>query len=250
MISSRAWLRHYSANNVMRILQQCPNARDVRAFGAWLNAGRPVCKGERGIRILAPMRYRAEDEESEPEREDGCRRYEVRGFTVTTVFDVSQTEGGPAPEPDGVVPQELRGLAPDQLWDQVAAMVTTRGYTVEHGDCGEAYGYVHYPTRTVRVRGDVDPAQAVKTLTHELAHILCEHSTREGLSRQRAEVEAESVACVVGSVMGLETLDYSVPYVAGWADDSDVAHAAAARVMAVADQITAHLIEHAEQAAA
>lgn len=172
LISSRAWLRHYSANNVMRILQQCPHARDVRAFRAWLNAGRPVRKGERGLRILAPMRYRAEDEETEPEREDavGVRRYEVRGFTVTTVFDISQTEGDPAPEPDGVVPQELRGVAPDQLWDQVAAMITERGYTLERGDCGDAYGYVHYSTRTVYVRGDVDPAQAVKTLTHERPH--------------------------------------------------------------------------------
>src|SRR5699024_1169307 len=121
LISSPAWLRHYSANNVMRILQQCPHARDVRAFGAWLNAGRPVRRGERGIRVLAPMRYRTEpDEETEAERQDGARRYEVRGFTVTTVFDISQTEGEPVAEPVGVVPQELRGVAPDQLWDQVA----------------------------------------------------------------------------------------------------------------------------------
>src|SRR5699024_12840874 len=44
LVTSRAWLRHYSLNNVLMILQQYPDATDVRAFGAWLKAGRPVRK--------------------------------------------------------------------------------------------------------------------------------------------------------------------------------------------------------------
>ena len=248
LITSRAWLRHYSLNNVLMILSQYPHASDVRSFGAWLKAGRPVRQGERGIRILAPLRYRAKGDADEQDT-DSQPGYEIRGFTVTTVFDVSQTEGEPATEPVNAVPRELRGAAPDQLWDQVAAMVTARGYTLERGDCDDAYGYVDYPARTVRVRDGVDPAQAIKTLTHELAHILCEHPSRTDLTRERQEVEAESVACLVSSVMGLDTLAYSVPYVAGWAHDVDDSHAAATRVMTVADQITEHLVDNAPVAA-
>ncbi|WP_236572287.1 ArdC-like ssDNA-binding domain-containing protein [Nocardiopsis sp. FR4] len=250
MVTSRAWLRRYSVNNLMLILHQYPDARDVRAFGAWLKVGRHVRRGERGIRILAPVRYRVEEESESTETDDTGRRYQVRGFTVETVFDVSQTDGDPLPEPANAVPVELRGAAPEHLWNQVAAMVAARGYKLERGDCGDAYGYVDYRTRTVRVRDNVDPAQAVKTLTHELAHILCDHHTRTGLTRQRREVEAESVACLVSAVMGLDTLAYSVPYVAGWADDTDAAHTSAEHVMAVADQITEHLVEHARQAVA
>jgi len=250
LVTSRAWLRHYSLNNVLMILQQYPDATDVRAFGAWLKAGRPVRKGERGIRILAPLRYRIDPEETEQGSGENGSQYRIGGFTVTTVFDVSQTEGEPVTEPANAVPEELRGSAPEQLWEQVAAMVSTRGYMLERGDCGDAYGYVEHRSRTVRVRADVDPAQAVKTLTHELAHILCEHFTREGLTLQRMEVEAESVACLVSTFMGLDTLAYSVPYVAGWAADTDMAHNSAERVMAVADQITAHLVENARSTAA
>ncbi|WP_435113931.1 ArdC-like ssDNA-binding domain-containing protein [Nocardiopsis synnemataformans] len=247
MLTSRAWLRRYSVNNLVLILSQYPGARDVRAFGAWLKADRHVRRGERGIRILAPVRYRVTEESDTTETDETGARYQVRGFTVETVFDVSQTDGEPLPDPVNVVPVELRGTAPEDLWNQVAAMVTTRGYTLERGDCGDAYGYVDYHTRTVRVRDTVDSAQALKTLTHELAHILCDHHTRTGLTRQRREVEAESVACLVSAVMGLDTLAYSVPYVAGWAENTDAAHTSAEQVMAVADQITAHLIEHAPQ---
>lgn len=249
LMTSRARLRQYSLNNLLLIVKQCPHATDLRTFGAWLKVGRAVRVGEQGIRIREPLRYRAEADEAEQDGDDSEPGYEVRGFTVTSRFDVSQTYGEPVAEEDDAVPEELRGSAPDQLWEQVAAMVTARGYTLERGDCEDAYGYVHYPTRTVRVRADVDPAQAVKTLTHELAHILCEHPTRDGLTRQRAEVEAESVACLVTAVMGLDTLGYSVPYVAGWAEDAKVAHAAANRVMTVADQITDHLVNNAPVAA-
>lgn len=250
LIRSRAWFRHYSLNNVLMILKQCPHATDVRTFGAWLNAGRAVRTDERGIRIREPLRYRATAEDTDQDGDDSEPRYKVRGFTVAKRFDISQTYGEPVAEPVDAVPQELRGVAPDQLWELLAGMVTARGYTLERGDCGDAYGYVDYPVRTVRVCDDVDPAQAVKTLTHELAHILCEHSTRAGLNRAHAEVEAESVACLVTAVMGLDTLGYSVPYVAGWAEDAKVAHAAANRVMTVADQITHHLVNdpHAEAA--
>lgn len=250
LIRSRAWLRHYSLDNVLMILKQCPHARDVRTFGAWLNSGRAVRAGERGIRIREPLRYRAKAEDTDQDGDDTEPGYVVKGFTVATRFDISQTEGDPVAEPVDAVPQELRGAAPDQLWELLAGMVTARGYTLERGDCGDAYGYVDHPVRTVRVRDGVDPAQAVKTLTHELAHILCEHSTRAGLTRAHAEVEAESVACLVTAVMGLDTLGYSVPYVAGWAEDAKVAHAAANRVMTVADQITHHLVNDPHEEAA
>ena len=242
MVRSRAWLRRYSLNNLLLILTQHPGASDVRPFREWKRAGRYVRKGERGIRILAPIRYKVEPDDGE---DDGAPGYAVRAFKTTTVFDVSQTDGDPLPpQATQPVPEELNGTGPEHLWEDVAACVTEQGYTLERGDCDSAYGWVHYPSRTVRVRDDVSLAQATKTLVHELAHILADHETRT-VSRARCEVEAESVACLVSAMTGLDTLGYSVPYVAGWAETADEAHQAAGTVLDVADRITARLLEHA-----
>jgi hypothetical protein len=48
-------LAAYSPKNQERILSQCPAASDVRGFHAWLKAGRVVRKGQKGIKIVAPV---------------------------------------------------------------------------------------------------------------------------------------------------------------------------------------------------
>ena len=103
-------------------------------------------------------------------------------------------------------------------------MATGGGYRLERGPCHGANGWTDYTTRVVRVRDDVDPAQAVKTLAHELGHIHADHEhrfpqyARDHACRGQAEMEAESVAYLVTSEAGLDSTDYSVPYVAGWGD--------------------------------
>jgi hypothetical protein len=92
-----------------------------------------------------------------------------------------------------------------------------------------ANGATYYGERRVVVRPDLSGSQAAKTLTHELAHILCDHEKRESLSRDVREVEAESVACVVTAVCGLDSLD------------RETARKSAEPVFAVADKILAHL---------
>ena len=72
----------------------------------------------------------------------------------------------------------------------------------------------------VRVRADIDDAQAVKTLAHELGHLECGHVQDLPTyltCRGRCEVEAESVAYVVAAAHGLDASGYTFAYVAGWA---------------------------------
>jgi hypothetical protein len=52
-------------------------------------------------------------------------------FTQAYVFDISQTQGEPLPEPRH--PMLLQGQAPDGLWDQLAAQVRDAGYELEPG---------------------------------------------------------------------------------------------------------------------
>jgi hypothetical protein len=106
------------------------------------------------------------------------------------------------------------------MWDSLAAHATSLGYALECGDTGTANGWTNPDTRTVRVSDTLNDAHAAKTLTHEVAHIQCEHVTDMNEYRQhrgRTETEAESVAYIVAGVFGLDSTAYSVPYVAGWA---------------------------------
>ncbi|GAA3745246.1 hypothetical protein HDA32_005135 [Spinactinospora alkalitolerans] len=243
MIAARVWLRRYSLNNVLMIISQFPDATDVRPLSQWNETGRRVRKGQKGIRIFAPCRYKVRDDDGNEETDtNGDPVFQVRGFKLVSVFDVSQTEGDPLPAASDAAPQELQGIAPARLWDGIARQITARGFTVERGDCGHAYGWTRWDTRTVRMRASVDEAQAAKTLVHELAHIACDHEARRTTTpRALLEVEAESVACIVVGFAGLDSLAYSVPYVAGWAGDAETAHTSAGRVLSVADAIVTAL---------
>jgi antirestriction protein ArdC len=241
LASSEAWHRmltvaakfhRYSPNNVLLITVQRPDASLVAGYRTWRQLGRHVRRGEKGIAILAPVVTKADPspggETDEPTRV-------LRGFRVTHVFDVAQTDGKPLPDTG---PTLLAGGSPAGLWERLTQQVQDAGFTLDRGDCGQANGYTDHLAKHVRVRADVSPAQACKTLAHELGHVLLHGPDQTPRPRHVAEVEAESVAYVVGAAAGLPTEDYSVPYVAGWANgDLDVLHDAATRVLATARQI-------------
>jgi len=157
---------------------QAPHATRVAGFRSWQSLGRQVRKGERGIAILAPCTYRSktscsttDSTREQPQDERGgpaapaASGKQLRGFRVVHVFDITATEGDPLPE---VAPVLLTGQAPAGLWAALAGQVAGYGYALERGDCGGANGYTDPRRRVVRVRGDVDEAQVVKTLAHEL----------------------------------------------------------------------------------
>ncbi|HSI93242.1 MAG TPA: ImmA/IrrE family metallo-endopeptidase, partial [Jiangellaceae bacterium] len=142
--------------------------------------------------------------------------------------DVSQTQGDPIPEPP--VPVLLDGQAPPGLWDGLAAQTGWHGFDLtdapDAASLGGANGVTDFTTRTVTVRTDMSDAARVKTLAHELAHIVLGHESRagDGLHRGIGEVEAESVATMVTAAYGMDTSGYTVPYVARWSatvDDRD-----------------------------
>src|SRR6056297_2024657 len=73
---------HYSVNNQMLICYQCPWAKEVKGYKAWKSEGRQVQKGQKSIRIFAPLTKKIKETNDE----------EVFGFRLVPVFDISQTE--------------------------------------------------------------------------------------------------------------------------------------------------------------
>jgi len=215
------------------IALQAPLATRVAGFRSWQSLGRQVRKGERGIAILAPCTYRPKTtERAEPAAPAGMEpaatcsggaapdaggKKQVQGFRVVHVFALHQTEGTPLPD---VAPALLTGQAPAGLWEDLAGQVSGYGYALERGDCCGANGYTDPRRRVVRVRDDIDEAQAVKVLAHELGHLECGHVKDLPTyltCRGRCEVEAESVAYVVAAAHGLDASGYTFAYVASWA---------------------------------
>ena len=140
------------------------------------------------------------------------------------------TSGDPIPETPR--PTLLQGQAPEGLWDGLADQITARGFELRlvsnAAAIGGANGLTDFMTREVSVRMDMDDAAQVKTLAHELGHVMLHSphpdnldgsgaSADAAMHRGIAEVEAESVALMVGAAHGLATDDYTIPYVATWA---------------------------------
>src|SRR6202162_6495822 len=89
----------YSFGNILEIARQKPDATRVAGLYAWNQLGRKVKKGERGIRILAPVIGIRRKKDEEAERDIRTQNQAVLvGFRAAYVFDVSQTEGKELPE--------------------------------------------------------------------------------------------------------------------------------------------------------
>jgi antirestriction protein ArdC len=232
MLETASRFTQYSANNLFLIMLQRPDATRVAGYRTWQGLGRQVRKGEKGIRILAPCKFRRTET-----ADDGTEavRVGISGFTTAAVFDISQTDGEPVPD---VRPQLLVGEGPAGLWEAVSERITAAGYTIERvgaADLGGANGCTNPASRIVTIREDVSPAQATKTLAHELAHIELGHVTDltgYATCRGRCEVEAESVAYLICQAAGMASDGYTWHYIARWADgDAEVVRQTADRVV-------------------
>ena len=99
---------NYSFGNILEIARQKPDATRVAGLYAWNQLGRKVRKGERGIRILAPVIGVRRKKDAEAEKDIRTQNQAVLvGFRSAYVFDVSQTEGKELPALSERVPASL-----------------------------------------------------------------------------------------------------------------------------------------------
>lgn len=233
----------YSARNALLLLAQGAQGR-VAGYRTWqaipARSGGTcqVRKGAQALTVLAPItRDREAVDEASGERT--VRRVLI-GFKPVRVFDEAALVEPPAATE--VMPDLLRGEAPTRLFTALADQIRGKGFQVQDGDCAPANGRTDWMTRMVTIRPDLEPAQRTKTLAHELAHVhLHDPSTEVArrASRDRIEVEAESVAYLVCAHAGIDSASYTIPYVAHWSGGQvDLVQATAERVIDTARRIT------------
>jgi hypothetical protein len=228
----------YSFNNSLLIyIQQLQKGFDpspmVKGFHSWRkDCKRSVKKGEKGIRILAPIMVPAVDKNGNPILNTlGKPAKRPCGFRGISVFDYRQTDGEPLPDkPDtSHVMGDIEGDVPKKLYNGLCQVAKARKITINRGvskeDMGGAHGTCWFlgkngTANKIELREGLKPTNEVSTLAHELAHSIL-HNRDEYLeanapdSTSIKELEAESTAFLVMKHYGIKTEAKAFDYIIG-----------------------------------
>jgi antirestriction protein ArdC len=241
----------YSFGNVREIARQRPTATKVAGMYAWNQLGRRVKKGEKGIRILAPIIgiKRKRDEEVEYDITKQNTRVLV-GFRNAYVFDVEQTEGVELP-----AMHEVYGDVGENH-DRLVSFIEHQGIEIVFTEkIAPALG-MSYGGRIAILPGQ-SKAETFATLLHELAHeMLHKAERRTTTTKVVRETEAEAIAFVVGKAVGLEAGSASADYIALYHGNASllieslevIQHASAVILAALESHATAETMPDAELA--
>ncbi len=214
---------HYSPRNIQLILAQNPEATHVASFKKWKDDfERSVNKGEKALRVLAPMTVKVKDPKTKEVLLDDNGNERTRTyFKMVPVFDVSQTTGKELPKPV----YDLEGIYEDygNLYKSAKAVSEANGVPIQFKEnLGGAQGLYSRQDNAITILKGMSEQQTLKTIFHEMAHSELhnvEKLLEKPLKRSTRELQAESVAFVVASHYGLDTSDYTFGYLASWSQD-------------------------------
>ena len=229
-------MHQYSVRNLILCFFQRPDVSCIGSFGFWKKQNFHIRKGEKAMRIFAPIKCKGYRTITKDNGDSDTEEYTYVRFKPEFVFDVAQTIEGAAALPKlATVPvfssaelddAALRLIASGDgkyMFDDALNASTANGYF------SPATGEIHIASRLAPAANPDGghSAMLLRVLIHEKAHELL-HSEDNGTSRELYELEAESAAyCVCRRVLlGSEALsavtaDYSIGYLASWADNRE-----------------------------
>ena len=190
-------MHSYSINNTILAWCQYPQVSMLAGFKKWQKLGRTVSKGEKSIKVLAPLTRKIKDKENDEDI------YIVKGFKYVNTFDINQTEGDNL---DFGHSDKVKG---DISFDDVKK-ISPLPVIVEYS--GTSNGNVNKDRILVAPKDN--EAAMVATLIHELAHLKLGHIGTD-LDKETKEVEAETVSFIVCSYLSLDN-QKSQYYVGAW----------------------------------
>lgn len=239
LLDTMSKFHDYSLNNTLLILEQNPRATQLAGYNKWQqDFNRQVKRGEKGLMIWMPVEVKVKENHYVLDEngnrilgDDGkFKREEVvvkkRTFKIGYTFDVSQTEQIEGKEVIELSPvKELEGNVKDYPTLTKALMEISPVPIKIEAFKASAKGCYNSLTNEIKIQPDMSEAQTIKTMIHEIAHSIV-HSDENlnqlkqkdnvEFSKNEKEVQAESIAYIVSSHLGIDTSDYSFPYVATW----------------------------------
>lgn len=222
-LTTMSKFHNYSPRNIQLILMQNPEASHVASFKKWKDEfERSVNKGEKSLRIFAPITLKRRDPKTnEPLLDENGNEQTFMSFKLVPVFDVSQTNGKELPKQV----YELEGTYEDygNLYKSAKEVSEANGVPLSFSkDTKGSNGFYSVNNNEIVIKQGMSEQQTLKTIFHEMAHSdlhNMEKLQETPLKRSTAELQAESVAFVVASHYGLDTSEYSFGYLATWTDD-------------------------------
>ncbi|MCB0323200.1 MAG: hypothetical protein KDD69_06480 [Bdellovibrionales bacterium] len=204
-LKAAAQFHLYSWRNIFAIREQNPSATRVAGRQTWKALGRrPICRAK-GMLIQVPVlpqwAYRLPPAE---------RRYDLTpdGFRDGLVFDVADTEGDPLPEFPTVEGN------PGAYLDAIKRVIERRNIVLERVALFENGALGRSKLGKIEILDSLAPSNEFQVLVHELAHeSLHKVKMRQKRLRCVLETEAEAVAFIVCSVVGLRSLHISSDYI-------------------------------------
>ncbi len=182
-------LARLSLNNQLLVALTCPEATFVAGFRAWLKLGYCVRKGEKAIRIVAPMPIKQRESET-ADGEDGMRVL----FKGVSVFDRSQVAAidGMPQVPLEPPSEPLTGDSHAHLIEPTRAFAESLGFTVSFVSIpGATGGWWDQKARRMVVDSGQPANAQLPILIHETVHGLGVGYAKYG--RARAEVIVDTV---------------------------------------------------------
>lgn len=216
----------YSFTNIMLIARQCPTATRIAGFHTWKKLERHVLKGEKGIKIIAPLVRKGDNPDSEDK--------DIFGFRVVSVFDISQTDGKELPEIS-----KVKGN-PTEYSNKLNELISEHHIELEYSDNITAYGCS--TGGKITIKSGLTPAEDFSVRVHEFAHELLHQKTKEKLSKKQKETEAEAVAFVVCNSIGLDTNSAFADYIQLYKGNKETLLKSFERIQKVAGEIISKLI--------
>lgn len=213
----------YSLLNQVLLFQQGVK-EPVNTYARWQDMGRQVQKGSKAKSILRPIFYKDTDD-------NGEETQKVRGFKmVRCLFGASETEGDPLPEyePPEWSPQRALGV------------LAINKVAFEHVD-GNMQGY----SRGNELAINPVAKYPLKTLIHEMGHIVIGHTVPERLAEYQKhrgifEFEAEGTAYLaMNELQAHDQFDAgeSRAYIQTWLRDERPDEISIRRVFTATDKI-------------
>lgn len=223
-LTAMSKLHHYSPRNLQLLLAQNPDVSVVASFKKWKeDYGRTVNKGEKSLRVWAPIQVVRKDKISgEPMLDDNGKVIKDTVFKLVPVFDISQTSGKEFPTPVNVLEGKHEDYA--NLYRAAKQVASDNGVTISISDTpGTSRGYYSPMENKIVLQKGMSEQQTLKTLFHEMAHSDLHNldaKATQDFTRSTKELQAESVAYVVASHYGFDTSEYSFGYLANWTEDA------------------------------
>ena len=227
----------YSLRNIFLISAQNPRASLVMGYKKWLEIGRQVKKGEKALRIYAPIKINdSENKKVSTDSQFKRDSQESLIFRPVPVFDISQTEGEDIAKfadvtgDPGIYLKRLKSFASDlDIEVSYTDKMDADGVSI----CG-----------AILLNIELSKASEFHVLLHELAHeIIHLKEVRKSLSKKQKETEAEAVAYVVSQSIGLETGNASSDYIQLYNGDRETLKESLATIQETASKIIKAILD-------